>query len=171
MIVSDRIVDSLIENGNGHFIHGYTFSGHPVSVAAGLAAVRYYQRENVLANCREQGDYLFQRLSELQQKHSSMGQIRGKGLLIGFELLIDRSQDRLFPPSFGAAERLNQEALKRGATFYPGSGTIDGTNGDHLLIGPPLTITREEIDELIAILDQALTAFEAHVHTFKGKEE
>lgn len=168
MIVSDRIVDSLIENGSGRFIHGYTFSGHPVSVAAGLAAVRYYQREHVLENCREQGDYLFRRLNELQQKHSSMGQIRGRGLLVGFELLVDCAKDQLFPPSFGAAERLNQEAVKRGATFYPGAGTIDGTNGDHLLIGPPLTITREEIDELITILDQALTAFEDQVHTLIG---
>ncbi|RNB87675.1 aminotransferase class III-fold pyridoxal phosphate-dependent enzyme [Brevibacillus fluminis] len=171
MIVSDQIVESLVANGNGRFIHGYTFSGHPVSVAAGLAAVRYYKQKNVLANGKEQGEYLFQRLRDLQKRHSSMGQIRGKGLLVGFELLADRSRDQLFPPSFGAADRLNHEALKRGAVFYPGAGTIDGVNGDHLLIGPPLTITREEIDELVAILDQSLAAFEEQVYTITGKEE
>lgn len=160
MIVSDRVIDSLKKNGQGRFIHGFTFSGHPVSVAAGLAAVRYYKEQNLLDNCQKQSEYLLQKLNKLQASHRSMGQIRGRGLLIGFELMKDRESDSFYSPSYGASERLNQLATNLGAIFYPGSGTIDGKQGDHLLIGPPLTIAQDEVDELIHILDQALTQFE-----------
>lgn len=163
MIVSDVIVQSVIQHSGGRFVHGYTFSGHPVSVAAGLAAIRYYKQHNVLENCQIQGAYLFNRLIELKEKYKTVGQVRGKGLLLGLELLWDRDAQILYPPAYGAAERLNQHAMRLGAVFYPGSGSIDGTYGEHLLIGPPLTITRNEIDELVSILDQAVAAFEAQV--------
>ncbi|TCZ76308.1 aminotransferase class III-fold pyridoxal phosphate-dependent enzyme [Paenibacillus albiflavus] len=160
MIVSEHVVESLKRNGQGKFIHGFTFSGHPVSVAAGLAAVRYYKDQRVLDNCRKQGEYLVQALQVLQARHRSIGQIRGRGLLVGFELMKDRDQDVFYPPEYGASELLNQQAMKLGAIFYPGAGTIDGKQGDHLLIGPPLTITSDEMNEVIHILDLALTEFE-----------
>ncbi len=171
MIVSDTIIENLIQNGKGRFIHGSTFSGHPVSVAAGLAAVQYYQQEQLLENCRKQGAYLFQRLSELQKKHRCMGQIRGRGLLLGFELLADRTKDTMFPPLYGAAERLYEETYKRGVVLYPGTGSIDGTHGDHILLGPPLGIKREEVDEFILILDQALYSFEEQIKIEEGDYE
>lgn len=163
MIVSDKLVDSLIQDGGGRFVHGYTFSGHPVSVAAGLAAVRYYRENRVLENVKEQGAYLKECLLDLQTRHPVMGEVRGKGLLLGFELLLDREEDRHFPPSFDAAERLNQLTMERGAVFYPGSGTIDGIHGNHLLVAPPLVITRTEVDEIVRIMDDALTALEGQV--------
>lgn len=160
MIVSDRIIESLKEYGNGRFIHGYTFSGHPVSTAAGLAAIRYYRSHRLLDNCNQQGNYLVQKLNELQKNHRSIGQIRGRGLLIGFELMKNRETDEWYPPSAGAAEMLNRFAMELGAVFYPGTGTLDGSHGDHILIGPPLTVQSSEIDELIFILEQSLTRLE-----------
>jgi adenosylmethionine-8-amino-7-oxononanoate aminotransferase len=170
MIVSDQLIASLKQNGKGRFIHGYTFSGHPVAVAAGLAAIQYYKQHNLLDNCKQQGSYLFQKLRELQESHHNMGQIRGRGLLIGFELMKDRHTDEFFPPFVGASEALNAIAMELGAVFYPGSGTIDGLHGDHLLIGPPLTISTSEIDDLIRILDQALIVFEQRDFNFNHLE-
>lgn len=163
MVVSDKLVDSLIQYGNGRFVHGYTFSGHPVSVAAGLAAVRYYREKRVRENGAQQGDYLFLRLQELQSRHAMMGEVRGKGLLLGFELLLDQEKDLHFPPGLDMAERLNQAAMERGAVFYPGTGTVDGILGNHLLVAPPLTISRAEVDELVQILDEAVTMWEEQI--------
>jgi adenosylmethionine-8-amino-7-oxononanoate aminotransferase len=165
MIVKDKIIDSLIKYGNGRFMHGYTYSGHPVSVAAGLAAVKYYKENNILDNCRKQSSYLFKKLFELRKNHRTIGQIRGNGLLIGLEILLDNNEDTMFPPSYGAAERLNAIAMDQGAVFYPGSGSIDGIRGEHLLLGPPLTINQLEVNELIIILDKAITIFEEQVKT------
>lgn len=164
MIVHDRIVEALINNSKGKFMHGYTYSGHPVSVAAGLEAVKYYKQKGVLDNCLRQSKYLFKRLENLRSKHKTIGEIRGKGLLIGLELVQDHGEGKEFPPAFPAAERLNAIAMELGAVFYPGSGSIDGFRGHHLLIAPPLTITQHEIDEMVHILDQALSVFATELH-------
>lgn len=163
MIVHERIIEALIKNSEGKFMHGYTYSGHPVSVAAGLEAVKYYKEKEVLANCLRQSQYLFKRLKELAGKHHVIGEIRGKGLLIGLELVQDKAEGREFPSSYPASEKLNAIAMDLGAVFYPGSGSIDGIRGHHLLIAPPLTITQAEIDEMVQILDQALSAFTAQL--------
>lgn len=166
MIVSDQIVDTLIRTGQSRLIHGYTFSGHPVSAAAGLAAVRYYRQHQVLDNCRTQGAYLMQQLQGLRTRHASMGDIRGKGLLIGFDLVSSQTTNQTFAAS-GAADQLNDIAMTEGAVFYPGSGGVDGNRGEHLLIGPPLTIVKDEIDEMMAVLDRALYIYEQH-HAHSG---
>lgn len=163
MIARDRIIEQLVQNSGGMFIHGFTYSGHPVSVAAGLAAVRYYKDHDILSRCQQRGSYLHKQLEKLQQKHPIIGEVRGKGLLLGLELVADRETGALFPPGRGISERLNTIALEKGAVFYPGSGAIDGHRGEHLLIGPPLTISEREIDELIIILDQSLTQLETEL--------
>jgi adenosylmethionine-8-amino-7-oxononanoate aminotransferase len=160
MIVHDRLIDGLIQNSDGKFIHGYTYSGHPVAVAAGIAALHVYERDRVLENVMEQGTYLVDRLLELKQKHSYISDIRGRGLLIGMELVKNREYDQLFDPSEKAAETLNGIAMDLGAVFYPGTGSIDGIKGEHLIISPPLTVTKEEIDEMVNILDRAFTIFQ-----------
>ncbi|WP_066368933.1 aspartate aminotransferase family protein [Neobacillus fumarioli] len=160
MIVHDKIIEGLINNSDGKFLHGYTYSGHPVAVSTGLAALDVYERENVLANVNEQGPYLFERLLELKERHSCISDVRGRGLLLGIELVKSREEDVLFKPSDKAAETVNTIAMELGAVFYPGTGSIDGVNGEHLIISPPLTIMKHEIDEIVRILDQALTLFE-----------
>lgn len=78
---------------------------------------------------------------------------------MGIELVKDRKQDLLFDPAEKAAERLNGIAMDLGAVFYPGSGSIDGTKGEHLIISPPLNVTKTEIDEVVRILDESFTIF------------
>lgn len=160
MIVHDRIVEGIIANSGGKFTHGYTYSGHPVSVAAGLAAVRYYKRNRIADNAREMGAYLTEKLLQLAEKYRTIGEIRGKGLLIGVELVRDRRGGKLFEPSLQAAERFNKLAMEAGIVLYPGSGGIDGRHGEHFLIAPRLNTNRAELDEILEILDHVFAKFE-----------
>src|SRR5690606_34481444 len=111
---------------------------------------------DVLSNCQRQSAFLFEQLALLRDKHRIIGDIRGRGLLIGLELVMDKQRGTPFPAKAGIAERLNQIAMEQGAVFYPGSGGINGELGEHLLIGPPLTIRQDECKELISILDHSL---------------
>ncbi len=158
MIVHDRIIDGIVQNSKGKFAHGYTYSGHPVSVAAGLAVLEKLVDNNILSNVVVQGEYLINQLKMLQDRYPIIWDVRGKGLLIGIELA-SNPKGNPFPPSSSTSEVINRIAMQIGAVFYPGSGSINGYEGDHLLIAPPLTVSREEIDEIIRILELALQQF------------
>ncbi|NRD76547.1 aspartate aminotransferase family protein [Bacillus sp. BRMEA1] len=170
MIVHDKLIEGLLENSDGKFMHGFTYSGHPVAVSAGLAALEIYEREAVLENVIEQGAYLLDRLMELKEKHPCIGNVRGRGLLLGIELVKDSKVDLLFKPSEKAAETINTIAMELGAVFYPGTGSIDGMNGEHLIISPPLNSKKQEIDEIVRILDEALTVFEQQLRKDEAYE-
>ncbi|SFA69625.1 MULTISPECIES: aspartate aminotransferase family protein [unclassified Bacillus (in: firmicutes)] len=159
MIVHDRIVEGLMKNSKGKFVHGYTYSGHPVSVAAGLSVLRIYEREDILSNVQESGQYLRAKLLELKSKCPIIFDVRGEGLLMGIELAVDGVIGTPFPANLLASERINSIAMDLGAVFYPGSGSIGGHSGDHLLITPPLTVTKSEIDEMLGLLERALQIF------------
>jgi adenosylmethionine-8-amino-7-oxononanoate aminotransferase len=151
MIVHDRIVDVIRERSDGVFRHGYTYSGHPVCLAAGNAALTYYQDHKVLDNVVKQGRYLRDRLEDLQSRQARMGPVRGRGLLLGFDLLDVPGKRYITSESF------NEMAMQNGAIFYPGKGRIDGVRGQHLLIAPPLTIQRVDIDLMVDVLERTLT--------------
>lgn len=154
MVVADKIVNTIRDCSDGVFRHSYTYSGHPVSVAAADAALAYYADHQVLENVVRQSDYLWARLQELQARHPRMSGLRGRGLLLGFDLI---DLEGTLPLT---SEEFNQCAMDNGAVFYPGRGAIDGVRGQHLLIAPPLTIRRQDVDRLIDILDQTLAAVE-----------
>ena len=155
MIVHDKIIDTLLQYGDGKFVHGYTYSGHPVTVAAGLAAMDIYEREHILRNVNELEGHLFEGLDNLRKKYPIVYDVRGKGLFFGIELASNQD-GQPFAPDLRIAERLNEKAMELGAVFYPGNGTVNGYAGDHLIIAPPLIISEREVDELISLLDDAL---------------
>lgn len=154
VIISDKIAGEFAGKGSS-FIGGHTYSGNPLSAATGAAVLKYMQEKGVVANAAEQGRYLLQRLQELK-KYEMVGDVRGKGMMVGFELVQDRKIKEPFPPSLNVAARIGDEALKRGLVTYPGTGSVDGVMGDHVKLAPPLVITREQVDELFAILDEAV---------------
>lgn len=159
MVVHDRIVDSLIQNGKGKFVHGYTYSGHPVSVAAGLSVLTIYERDTIVIKVQGVGEYLKEQLLSLKKRCPIIFDVRGEGLLLGIEFAADGEKGTPFPGKMQASERINSIAMELGAVFYPGSGSINGYLGDHLLITPPLTVTIDEIDEMIRILENSLQIF------------
>ena len=87
-----------------------------------------------------------------------IGDVRGLGLLLGVELVRDRATKAPFPPAWRVSTRVGSATLARGMVSYPGAGTADGVEGDHLLYAPPLILNRDQVDEMVRILDQSLTA-------------
>ncbi|WP_019585737.1 aspartate aminotransferase family protein [Deinococcus apachensis] len=149
-------VYGTVMNGSGAFKHGFTYAGHPVSVAAGLAVLDIVEREGLTERARVQGERLLAGLRGLKERHPTVLEARGQGLLLGL-VLGDPATGAAFETP-GIADRVAKVAMSRGLITYPGTGAVDGTRGDHLLLGPPLTITDAELEEMLAALDGALEA-------------
>jgi len=154
VVTSRRIVDVLAA-GSGAPLHNQTFSQFPVSCAAGLATLRVLKAEGLIERCARLGRVLHQRLAALRE-HPWVGDLRGRGLFAGIELVADRSSRRPFDRSLRVAETVAAEAQEQGLVVWPGSGQADGTNGDLVLVGPPVIIDEDEIDELVRRLGTAL---------------
>ncbi|WP_102125346.1 aspartate aminotransferase family protein [Deinococcus planocerae] len=153
LAASAEVYDTVMQ-GSGAFKHGFTYAGHPVSVAAGLAVLDIVEREGLASCARVRGERLLAGLREVQTRHGTVLEARGHGLLLGL-VLGDPATGRAFETP-GIAARVAAAAMRRGLITYPGSGAVDGTRGDHLLLGPPLTISDAEVDEMLEALDGAL---------------
>jgi adenosylmethionine-8-amino-7-oxononanoate aminotransferase len=150
-------VEALRE-GHGDFVHGGTFSHHAVGAAAGLATLRYIREHELVAASASKGEQLKAKLQRALGDHPNIGDIRGQGLMIGLEFVADRETKEPFPTKSRLARRLADAAFERGLILYPGQGTVDGVRGDHLMIAPPFIITHEQMDEIVALLTEALEA-------------
>ncbi|GGM01921.1 aminotransferase family protein [Deinococcus aerophilus] len=154
-LMASPTVHDTVMNGSGAFKHGFTYAGHPVSVAAGLSVLDTVQNENLVEAARERGTQLLAGLRTLRSRHPQVLEARGHGLLLGLILGDPATGEACAGP--GLAERVALAARTRGLLTYPGTGAVDGTRGDHLLLGPPLSIRPAEIEELLAALDGALS--------------
>ena len=157
MLASTRIV-AAIEAGSGAFQHGHTYLGHATACAAALAVQQTIRDENLLQAVRARGEDLSAALTERFGNHAHVGDIRGRGLFRGLELVRDRSSRQPFDPALKLHARIKAEAMARGLMCYPMGGTIDGQRGDHILLAPPYIITPDEIGELVDKLGRAIDA-------------
>jgi adenosylmethionine-8-amino-7-oxononanoate aminotransferase len=140
----------------GVFAHGHTYGANPLACAAGLAVLTELQETGLIENARIQGDKLKAALKKLQQRYEIIGDVRGKGLLLAFELVADRNTMEPLPAEFNAHVLLVEEAFQRGLIIY--SRRTRGTSGDHFLICPPFIINDSQIDEIIDKLSASLDA-------------
>lgn len=147
MLCSSRIYDA-IAHGTGFFQHGHTYIGHPVATAAGLAVVRALLDRGLVAGVTALGDKLDTALRNAFGQHPHVGDIRGRGLLRGIELVEDRATKAPFDPDLKIAARLKKAAMEAGLICYPMAGTINGRQGDHILLAPPFIMTEDHIAEL-----------------------
>jgi adenosylmethionine-8-amino-7-oxononanoate aminotransferase len=159
-VIARRPVVETIREASGLFSHGFTYGGNPVAATAGVAVLEYLRTHRLVERAAEMGTYLHERLRTLAA-HPSVGDVRGLGLLAGIELVRDQATRAPFDPALGYGLAVVEEAMTRGLIVYPGSGTVDGAAGDHILLAPPFVITREEIDLVVRLLDETLTATEA----------
>ncbi len=157
ILIAQRIVAALAA-GSGAFLHGHTYQAHPVACAAALEVQRIIRDDRLLANVRRMGARLDAALTEQFGNHPHVGDIRGRGLFRAIELVADRASKKVFDPALKLHERIKREALARGLAVYPMGGTIDGRQGDHVVIAPPYIVTAAEIDEIAARLAEAVTA-------------
>jgi adenosylmethionine-8-amino-7-oxononanoate aminotransferase len=148
LLASTKVMEAL-RRGSGLFQHGHTYIGHPVAAAAALAVQRVIQRDGLLEAVRDRGAYLRGALDERIGNHPYVGQIRGRGLLLGVELVRDRFTKAPFDPSLKLYARIKAAAMDNGLLVYPMGGTIDGLSGDHVLIAPPFIVTEKEVDEIV----------------------
>ncbi|TMG84197.1 MAG: aspartate aminotransferase family protein [Betaproteobacteria bacterium] len=169
VLVQKRIVDA-IASGSGFFQHGHTYIGHPVACAAALAVQKVIQRDGLLARVRDLGSRLRARLDAALGAHPNVGDIRGRGLLMALELVEDRGTRRPFDPALRLHARIKAEAMARGLMVYPMGGTIDGRNGDHVLIAPPFIATTSEVDMIVDRLAAAVDAALASVRQPRATE-
>ena len=157
MLCSAQIYQA-IEQGSGFFQHGHTYIGHPVACAAAHAVVKKIMDRRMLDRVLTQGVRLRKALLDKFGDHANIGDIRGRGLFLGLELVRDRDTRAAFPPQLGLHKKFKQTALERGLVCYPAGGTIDGQQGDHILLAPPFIIDTGHIDEIVSKLDKALKA-------------
>lgn len=155
MLCSAEIYDT-IAGGTGFFQHGHTYLGHPTAAAAGLAVVSSILERDLIARVRVQGDKLAERLQARFGQHPHVGDIRGRGLFRGIELVADRDTKAPFDPARGIAGKLKKATFEAGLICYPMQGTIDGRRGDHVLLAPPFIIEDAQLDELTDKLSLAL---------------
>ena len=153
-----QVIFRALADGSGAFAHSHTFMGHPLACAAALAVQRIIRRDDLLANVRRQGAHLARRLHERFGNHPFVGDIRGRGLFLGLELVADRGSKEPFDPARKLHARVKQEAMARGLMVYPMGGTVEGARGDHVLLAPPFIISASEIDMVVERLGDAIDA-------------
>lgn len=160
VLVGERIVQAL-SRGSAAFSHGQTYQAHPVACAAALAVQTTIEAEGLVARSRTLGERLQTGLRTALSEHPHVGDIRGRGLFVGVEFLADRATREPFAASLGIAERVKNAALDAGVGVYPGSGTIDGVVGDHVLFAPPFNVPESLVDEIVTRFTAAVArAFE-----------
>ncbi|MEN8261755.1 MAG: aminotransferase class III-fold pyridoxal phosphate-dependent enzyme, partial [Pseudomonadota bacterium] len=156
MIADSRLVDPVLDAGG--FVHGFTSAGNPLSCAAGLAVLEELETQGLMENAEVIGDQLKTQLQALMQRFPFIGGVRGKGLLLAFELVSDRSTMAPLQPDLNAFVRLVEHAYARGLVIYA-RRTRGGIEGDHFMVCPPLIITETQVQELLELLDSSLVAF------------
>jgi len=157
VMVANHVYEA-VRGGSGFFQHGHTYLGHPIACAAALAVQKVIQEEGLLVRVREMGEALNDALLERFGNHRHVGDIRGRGLFRAIELVEDRGTKATFDSGLKLHARIKQEAMARGLICYPGGGTIDGKNGDHVLLAPPFIVETPHIAQIVERLGGAVDA-------------
>ncbi len=154
-LVSESIIGGILK-GSKIVMSGHTYSANPQSSAVALAVLEYMESQDLVEHSRVMGDYLLEELLQLKTAFPFIGDVRGKGLLLGLEMVEDNTTKYPFATDKAVTTRLVELAQKNGLLIYPASAGIEGVGGDAIIIAPPLSITKEEVDELISILEKTL---------------
>jgi len=155
MLCSARIYQA-ISNGTGFFQHGHTYLGHPIAAAVGCAVIHEMLDNDLFELVRERGAFFSEQLHQRFGQHPHIGDIRGRGLFWGLEIVEDRDTKTPFDPSRGLAGKIKKAAFAEGLACYPMSGTRDGRVGDHVLLAPPFIATEAELTGAIDCLTRAV---------------
>ncbi|HCT9233397.1 aspartate aminotransferase family protein [Alcaligenes sp. Marseille-Q7550] len=155
MIASDRIYQAVLD-GSGFFQHGHTYMGHATACAGALAVQRAIEQDDLLANVRARGEQLRAELHAALDSHPNVGDIRGRGLFVGIELVQDKAGKQVLDPALKTHAKLKKQAFENGLMIYPMGGTIDGVHGDHILLAPPFICTPEDISRIVQLLTQTI---------------
>ena len=154
VVTSERVL-APIARSSASMLHAQTYAHTPMMCAAGAATVRYIREHDLLARGRAMGDRLHAKLIALRA-HPLVGDVRGRGLLAGIELVADKTTRAPFPRAQRLSDRVNDAALDAGLVCWPHAGGVDGVNGDVVCLAPPFVVTERELDEIVTRLVRAL---------------
>jgi len=163
-LVHQSIWDALVAGGKDHLPAWVTYSGHPISCATALAVQQYIEKHDLLQHCQSSGAYLKQALHKLAENEHLIGDIRGKGLLIGIEFVQDRESHQPYPRSQQLTEKIVRTAHQKGLILRGRFGTGTQKDGDHILLSPPFIISQAECDELVAILADTIQTVKQEIY-------
>jgi adenosylmethionine-8-amino-7-oxononanoate aminotransferase len=156
VLAQGRLVDAF-RQGSGLFQHGHTYLGHAVACAAALAVQRVIARDDLLAQVQSRGRFLHSALTQALGDHPHVGDIRGRGLFWGIELVADRASKRWFDPARKLHAKIRRAAMAEGVMVYPMGGTVDGRCGDHVLLAPPFISSEDELSQIVERLGRAIS--------------
>jgi adenosylmethionine-8-amino-7-oxononanoate aminotransferase len=163
VLASERVIEAY-RKGSGQFVHGFTYSGNPMSCFVGLQVFRYMQEHALFDRPAKLGAYLGEKLNGLAERHRLVGDVRGRGLLFGLEFVKDRLTKEPLPAEYALTDRVVSKAQEMGVMILPGvRGANYGRGGDHIQISPPYVIGRDEIDVVVDVLDRILSDVEAEI--------
>ncbi|WP_291012570.1 aspartate aminotransferase family protein [Hydrogenophaga sp.] len=155
VLAQEKLVDAF-RQGSGLFQHGHTYLGHAVACAAALAVQRVMVRDDLLAQVKSRGRYLQAALAHAFGEHPHVGDIRGRGLFWGIELVADRASKQWFDPARKLHVKIKRAAMAEGVMVYPMGGTVDGRCGDHVLLAPPFISSEDELSQIVTRLGRAI---------------
>ncbi|WP_066061312.1 aspartate aminotransferase family protein [Neobacillus soli] len=162
-VASEKVMEPILA-GSKSVMSGHTLSANPQSCAVSLAVLEYLEKNKIMREVEWKGIYLKDQLEKLKEQFSFIGDVRGKGLLLGIEFVKDRSTKMPFPRTALITQTIIALAKEKGLLVYPAGAGIDGVNGDSIIISPPLTITKIEIKELIYLLKETFAAFSNQIN-------
>ncbi|KAK2133170.1 pyridoxal phosphate-dependent transferase [Fusarium oxysporum II5] len=159
LLVGNKVADALA-NGSGAFSHSQTYQGHPVACAAAYAVQTVMKEDNMLQNVQDTGKVLGEKLKERLAGHKNVGDVRGRGLYWGLEFVRNKETKEPFDLSEQIAGKLHKAGLgaDHGISLIPSTGCLDGVRGDMVIVSPPFTITKEEIDLLVDKVEKVVTS-------------
>ena len=155
-VMAAENVIRIIKDGSGTLWNGHTYMSHAIATAGALAVQQVIEEENLLSNVRRRGEQLREGLQTRLGQNPHVGNIRGRGLFWTAELVQDRATKQPFDTTLGLAPKIQKIALDLGLMCYPSQGCADGTQGDHVLLAPAYTSTREEIETICDLITQAI---------------
>jgi adenosylmethionine-8-amino-7-oxononanoate aminotransferase len=162
IVITQKTFNTLASSQGGLFVPGHTYSGNPVGGAVGVAVIEYCRKHKLFERVNKLSPLLKEGLENLKEKHSIVGDVRGKGFLTGLEIVKDKKtrEPFKFDKPGKVINSLAAKCMNNGLIIYPGSGAIDGFLGEHTLIAPPFIISESQINDMIAILDKSLAEVE-----------
>ncbi|UNI15937.1 hypothetical protein JDV02_002421 [Purpureocillium takamizusanense] len=162
VLVHEKVVGGL-RQGSGSFVHGHTYQAHPVACAASLAVQRVLERDDLVRRCAVKGEWLEGALRRELGGRRFVGDVRGRGFFWALEFVADKASKEPFSPEVHFSGRVRDEAQRLGLAVYPGTGTVDGTRGDHIIVAPPYNVSDAELEDVVRLLKEAYEVVEKEV--------
>jgi adenosylmethionine-8-amino-7-oxononanoate aminotransferase len=161
-VMSKEVMGPIL-NGSKSIIGGHTLSANPLSCAVSLSVLEYIEKNNLTNHSAERGEDLIRGIKKLAGKYSFIGDIRGKGLLIGIEFVHDKATKNPLPSIVDVTNNIIKLGMRNGIIIYPAAAGLDGVTGAAIIIAPPLTITKDECEELLTRLDSTFSQFNEQI--------